>query len=59
MKIKKRSQSDLKNKEDNRTMLFYQWYGYKLDDTIPEFNNDYKYIKTIGVSLFREKNINI
>ena len=53
MKIKKISQSDLKNKEDNRTMLFYQWYGYKLDDTIPEFNNDY--IKTIGVSLFREK----
>ena len=52
---KKISERFEKNKEDNRTMLFYQWYGYKLDDTIPEFNEDYKYIKTIGVSLFREK----
>ena len=40
---------------DNRSMLFYQWYGYKLDKTIIDFNKDYKYIKTIGVSLFREK----
>ena len=40
---------------DNRSMLFYQWYGYKLDETIIDFNKDYKYIKTIGVSLFREK----
>lgn len=43
------------NIEDNRTMLFYKWYGYKLDESIEEFNNDYKYIKTIGVSLFRQK----
>ena len=43
------------NIEDNRTMLFYKWYGYKLDESINEFNNDYKYIKTIGVSLFRQK----
>ena len=43
------------NIEDNRTMLFYKWYGYKLDESIDEFNNDYKYIKTIGVSLFRQK----
>jgi beta-hydroxylase len=43
------------NPEDNRTMLFYKWYGYKLDDSIEEFNNEYKYLKTIGVSLFREK----
>ena len=43
------------NIEDNRTMLFYKWYGYKLDETITDFNNDYKYVKTIGVSLFREK----
>ena len=40
---------------DNRSMLFYQWYGYKLDESMTDFNNDYKYIKTIGVSLFREK----
>ena len=31
-----------KNIEDNRTMLFYKWYGYKLDESIEEFNNDYK-----------------
>ena len=43
------------SKEDTRTMLFYQWYGYKLDESISEFTKDYKYIKTIGVSLFREK----
>ena len=43
------------NPDDNRTMLFYKWYGYKLDDSIEEFNNEYKYLKTIGVSLFREK----
>ena len=36
-------------------MLFYKWYGYELDDSIEEFNNEYKYIKTIGVSLFRER----
>ena len=40
---------------NNRTMLFYKWYGYKLDETIIDFNKDYKYIKTIGVSLFRKK----
>ena len=40
---------------DNRTMLFYKWYGYKLDESILDFDKDYKYIKTIGVSLFREK----
>ena len=43
------------NPNDNRTMLFYKWYGYELDDSIKEFNNEYEYIKTIGVSLFREK----
>ena len=42
-------------KNDNRTMLFYKWYGYNLDETILDFNKEYKYIKTIGVSLFREK----
>ena len=36
-------------------MLFYKWYGKDLDTDIPEFNKNFKYIKTIGVSLFREK----
>ena len=36
-------------------MLFYQWYGKNVDESIPEFNQSFKFIKTIGVSLFREK----
>ncbi len=41
--------------KDNRNMLFYKWYGKNLDVSIPEFNQNFDYIKTIGVSLFREK----
>ena len=52
---KKKIEERFSQSEDNRTMLFYKWYGYELDDSIEEFNNEYKYIKTIGVSLFREK----
>ena len=40
---------------DNRNMLFYKWYGKNLDESIPEFNKNFKTIKTIGVSLFKEK----
>ena len=36
-------------------MLFYKWYGKNLDESINDFTKDFKYIKTIGVSLFREK----
>ena len=43
------------NPNDNRTMLFYKWYGKNLDESINDFTEDFKYIKTIGVSLFREK----
>ena len=41
--------------EGHRNMLFYKWYGKNLDESIPEFNQSFNYIKTIGVSLFREK----
>ena len=43
------------NIDDNRTMLFYKWYGKNLDESIDDFTKDFKYIKTIGVSLFKEK----
>ena len=43
------------NPNDSRTMLFYKWYGKNLDESINDFTKDFKYIKTIGVSLFREK----
>jgi len=36
-------------------MLFYKWYDKNLDNQIPEFNREFKYVKTIGVSLFKEK----
>lgn len=35
-----------------RLMLVYKWYGRQVDDSIPEWNKDFKYIKTIGVSVF-------
>jgi len=40
-----------------RGMLFFKWYGINIDNSvsIPEFHQDYKYIKTIGVSIFNKK----
>ena len=38
-----------------RTMLFYKWYDKNLDYSIPEFNRKFKYVKTIAVSLFKNK----
>ena len=38
-----------------RGMLFYKWYGGNLDDSVPEFNKEYRHIKTIGVSVFNSK----
>ncbi len=35
-----------------RGMVFYKWYGQDRDRSIPEFNQDYRYVKTIGVSVF-------
>jgi beta-hydroxylase len=43
------------NADSSRTMLFYKWYDKNLDNQIPEFNREFKYVKTIGVSLFKEK----
>jgi len=40
-----------------RSMFFFKWYGSNVDTIIdvPEFHRDYKYIKTVGVSVFRKK----
>lgn len=40
-----------------RGMIFFKWYGTNIDNfiTIPAFHQDYKYIKTIGVSIFNKK----
>jgi aspartyl/asparaginyl beta-hydroxylase (cupin superfamily) len=52
---KKSIEERFSQSEDNRAMLFYKWYGKNLDESIDGFTKDFKYIKTIGVSLFREK----
>jgi aspartyl/asparaginyl beta-hydroxylase (cupin superfamily) len=46
--------TDLKARmgDKRRGMVFYRWYDEQGDQSIPEFNRDFKYIKTIGVSLF-------
>jgi aspartyl/asparaginyl beta-hydroxylase (cupin superfamily) len=38
-----------------RGMLFYKWYGKNVDTSVPEFNRDFKFIKTIGVSVFNKR----
>lgn len=40
-----------------RGMVFFKWYGKNLASSveIPEFHRTYKYIRTIGVSVFNKK----
>jgi beta-hydroxylase len=38
-----------------RGMYVYQWYGKHKIDNVAEFNKDYKYIKTIAVSVFSKR----
>jgi beta-hydroxylase len=40
-----------------RSMFFFKWYGANVNTVVdvPEFHRDYKYIKTIGVSVFCKK----
>ena len=38
-----------------RGMLFYKWYDKNINEDVPAFNEDYTYIKTIGVSVFNQK----
>lgn len=54
-KNKVKIENRFKKTDDNRTMLFYKWYGKNLDESINDFTKDFDNIKTIGVSLFREK----
>ena len=52
MKIEEQFHQEQNSK---RSMIFYRWYGKQLNKSIPALNKEFKYIKTIGVSLFREK----
>ncbi|NOZ40699.1 MAG: aspartyl/asparaginyl beta-hydroxylase domain-containing protein [Planctomycetes bacterium] len=48
----------LKSQMENqkRVMLFFKWYGANNEtfDSVPEFHQPYKYIRTIGVSAFNK-----
>ena len=41
-------------KENARTMIFFRWYGVNVDTflNVPAFHQSWKYIETIGVSIF-------
>ena len=44
-------------KELDRTMIFFKWYGENIDTFLPTpaFHQQWKYIQTIGVSVFNKK----
>ena len=44
-------------KELDRTMIFFKWYGENIDTFLntPAFHENWKYIQTIGVSVFNKK----
>jgi aspartyl/asparaginyl beta-hydroxylase (cupin superfamily) len=48
---------DRKTEGVKRAMYFFKWYGKNIDAAIavPEFHRKYKFVRTIGVSVFRER----
>lgn len=46
-----------KSKDNSRTMIFFRWYGVNVDTflDIPAFHHGWKYVQTIGVSVFNRK----
>jgi Aspartyl/Asparaginyl beta-hydroxylase len=46
-----------KLEERKRGMIFFKWYGRNVQTSvdIPEFHGEYKYVRTIGVSIFNKK----
>ncbi len=51
------AQLEERAKEFPRTMIFFRWYGVDVDTflNIPAFHQPWKYIQTIGVSVFNKK----
>lgn len=43
---------EAKRAASERVMLMFQWYGRHIDTSIPDLNRDFKYFKTIGISVF-------
>jgi aspartyl/asparaginyl beta-hydroxylase (cupin superfamily) len=50
-------QLDERAKENERTMIFFRWYGVNVDTflDVPAFHQPWKYIETIGVSIFNRR----
>ena len=48
-----------RSRDQARSMFFFKWYGDNVDTSlqIPAFHRDYKYIKTIGVSVFNKREV--
>src|SRR5215471_16287726 len=50
-------QLDERAKENERTMIFFRWYGVNVHTflDVPAFHQPWKYIETIGVSIFNRR----
>jgi aspartyl/asparaginyl beta-hydroxylase (cupin superfamily) len=50
-------QLEERSKEHQRTMFFFRWYGENVNTflNVPAFHQPWKYIETIGVSVFNRK----
>jgi beta-hydroxylase len=51
------AQLEERAKEFPRTMIFFRWYGVNVETVldVPAFHQPWKYIQTIGVSVFNKK----
>jgi len=51
------AQLEERAKEFPRTMIFFRWYGVNVETAldVPAFHQPWKYIQTIGVSVFNKK----
>jgi hypothetical protein len=51
------AQLEERSKANKRTMIFFRWYGVNVDTflNVPAFHEPWKYIQTIGVSVFNKK----
>ncbi len=50
-------QLEERTKDQSRSMVFFKWYGANVETflDIPAYHEPYKYIQTIGVSVFNKK----
>ena len=46
-----------KTRDKKKAMIFFKWYGKNVDNPLPieEFQREFKYIKTIGISIFNQR----